>query len=94
MTDQPVGNGAPSDDPRTRVEEVLRAMAPTDPGPLRDNMLLSRDLGFDSLRLVELAVVMEESLGLPRVDLDSSLTLSTVKDVTDLVDELARKMSK
>jgi acyl carrier protein len=70
------------------VDEAIRIMARKDVDRLRDDMDLAADLGFDSLRLIELAVVIEQRCGLPALPLDSSLTVSTVGDVYGMVDRL------
>jgi acyl carrier protein len=74
-----------AEDVRAETEAVVRAMAKVDPGPLHGDMRLVADLGFDSLRLIELAIAVEQRLGLAPVDLESAVSVVTVEDVTRLV---------
>ncbi|WP_242905049.1 acyl carrier protein [Actinomadura terrae] len=70
------------------VAEVIRAMCRDEPGELSPGTALTDDLGLDSLRLIELGVVLEQRFGLPPVDMDRTLTVRTVGDVVELVREL------
>lgn len=72
---------------RDAVHTILRHMTSEDAGPLSDDATIATDLGFDSLRLLELALVVEERFGLSEVDLDQALGVSTVRDLIDLVTE-------
>ena len=49
-----------------RVRRLVLAMAPEPPVELTDDHRLIEDLCYDSLRLMELTVVLERSFGLPR----------------------------
>lgn len=61
MTDTDTG-AATAD--RTRA--LIARMAPTQPESVRDDQRLIEDLGFDSIRLMELTVALERGFGLPR----------------------------
>jgi acyl carrier protein len=77
--------GARGADLRKAVLDAIGAMARYEVSPLAEEADLVADLGFDSLRLIELSVVIQQRTGLPPLPLDSSLTITTVKDVLDLV---------
>ncbi|MEV4125429.1 acyl carrier protein [Nocardia sp. NPDC049707] len=49
-----------------KVRRIVLAMAPQPPAELSDEHRLVEDLGFDSLRLMELTVVLERAFALPR----------------------------
>lgn len=68
-----------------RINTVLADMSITDDA-LREEMLLDEDLGLDSLRLVELMVMLEETFGVEfeESDLDPARLL-TVGDVYALM---------
>lgn len=78
-------------DVRGELERILRAMMPEAPDELQDEMLLGEDLGMDSLRVLELASVIEQRFQLPPLDMDQAITVSTVGDVVALVEELCAK---
>jgi acyl carrier protein len=60
-------------------------------GAVRDDAHLARDLGADSLDLVELSMRLEEALGILIAD-EESEACATVGDAIDLVErKLARK---
>lgn len=68
-----------------RVLEVALTWAP---GPVRRTSLdarLAEDLGYDSMGLVELAVVLEHEFGLKPVTEADVLVARTVADVTVIV---------
>ena len=52
------------DDTWTRIERVLREVAPLPPRPLRPDDRLVEDLGLDSMALVNAVVALEEAFGL------------------------------
>lgn len=72
---------------REAVHSILRHMSYDDLGELSDEARIATDLGFDSLRLLELAIVIEERFELSAVDVDEALNVSTVRDLVDLVAE-------
>lgn len=49
------------------------------------------DLGYDSMTLMELAMTLEQTLGLEPLPLDGSLLVETVGDVVGYVDALTEK---
>ncbi|MEV0358344.1 acyl carrier protein [Nocardia sp. NPDC050697] len=49
----------------TRVRDMVAAMAPRPAAELTAEHRLIEDLGYDSLRLMELTVVLERTFGLP-----------------------------
>lgn len=69
-----------------RVRELIAAMAP-DPGPaVTDDQQLVTDLGFDSLRLMELTLVLEQAFDLPRYRPDQLAGVHRVSDVVALIE--------
>ncbi len=95
MTYEPVeSREAIRQDVRGEIERILHAMMPNAPDQLRDEMLLGEDLGMDSLRLLELASVIEQRFELPPLDMDQAITVSTVKDVVGLVEDLCAKTTR
>lgn len=74
---------------RQDVYAVVRAMAREDPGPIRDDMSLINDLGFDSLRLIELSVVIEQRFHLPTLDAIAGLSVESVGDLLSLLRQLS-----
>jgi acyl carrier protein len=79
-------------DIRGELERILRAMMPDAPEDVNDDMLLGDDLGMDSLRLLELAAVIEQRFGLPPLDMEQAITVSTVGDVVRLVEDLCARV--
>ncbi|MFI9505048.1 acyl carrier protein [Nocardia sp. NPDC052566] len=74
-----------STDTAVRVRELIHAMAPDQRACPADEHRLVQDLGFDSLRLMELTVVLERSFGLPRYRPDELAGVWRVGEVVDLV---------
>jgi acyl carrier protein len=72
---------------REAVHGILRHMSYGDAEELSDEARIATDLGFDSLRLLELAIVIEERFELAAVDVDEALNVSTVRELVDLVTE-------
>jgi acyl carrier protein len=70
---------------RPDVLSVVVAMAPRPAGPVSDDTRLIGDLGYDSLRLIELSIALEQRFGLRSLDDDAVATVSTVGDVVELV---------
>lgn len=70
---------------RATVGQIIEKMGRAGPGSVSDETRLAEDLGFDSLRLIELAIVIEKAFGLPPLGLESACAVRTVRDVTDLV---------
>ncbi|BCK57672.1 acyl carrier protein [Nocardia wallacei] len=68
-----------------RVRQLVAAMAP-EPGETEDDRRLVEDLGFDSLRLMELTVVLERAFGLPRYRPEQVAGVLRVGDVIALIE--------
>jgi acyl carrier protein len=75
-------------DMRAATYALITAMAPSPAPRLTDDMRLAADLGYDSLRMLELTIALEARLGLPPVELERAATASTVGAVVRLVAEL------
>src|SRR5699024_3588004 len=71
---------------REEVLALVRAMAPETDGPLGDADRLVDDLGYQSLRLVELTMALEETCDLPPFDRADLTGVATVGDVLALID--------
>ncbi|WP_024803270.1 acyl carrier protein [Nocardia sp. BMG51109] len=76
---------AVEDEVAHRVRRLIEAMAP-DPRPPADDLRLVEDLGFDSLRLMELTVVLERTFALPRYRPEQVAGVHRVGDVVDLIE--------
>ncbi|TQM25597.1 acyl carrier protein [Nocardia bhagyanarayanae] len=68
-----------------RVRRLVRAMAPEPPAELADEHRLVEDLGFDSLRLMELTVALERAFELPRQRPEDLVGVRRVGEVIALV---------
>jgi acyl carrier protein len=79
---------------RAVILAVVRGMAPSKPGKVHDEHRLADDLGFDSVRLIELAIALEQRLALPKVDLDEAVTVSTVGDVIAMIDRINAEVTR
>lgn len=68
---------------------LVEAMAPTPPvGATVDSALdsaLVDDLGYDSLRLLELSIAAEQAFALPPVSPDKLVGIVTVRDLAEFV---------
>ncbi|MEU7765545.1 phosphopantetheine-binding protein [Nocardia sp. NPDC049190] len=69
-----------------RVRGLVRAMAPDQATPTDDDQRLVEDLGFDSLRLMELTVVLERAFDLPRYRPTDLVGVRRVGEVVALVE--------
>ncbi|MGN2640872.1 acyl carrier protein [Nocardia takedensis] len=77
-----------------RVRGIITKMAPRPPEALADEDRLVEDLGFDSLRLMELTVVLERGFGLPRHRPEELIGVWRVGEVVALVERgLAKRAS-
>lgn len=74
------------------VHEIIAEMAPL-PAPITDDKLLTEDLGYDSLRLLELAIALEDAFDV-RVRLDPDVVVETVRDAVRLVEEVLASMER
>ncbi|MVU80437.1 acyl carrier protein [Nocardia sp. ET3-3] len=68
-----------------RVRRIVGGMAPRPAADLGDDLRLIEDLGFDSLRLMELTVVLERGFDLPRYRPEQLMGVLRVGQVVDLV---------
>ncbi|WP_245746558.1 SDR family oxidoreductase [Nocardia altamirensis] len=68
-----------------RVRSLVHAMAPDPPAEAGNDQRLVEDLGFESLRLTELTVVLERAFGLPRHKPERLIGVRRVGDVIALV---------
>ena len=69
-------------------EEVLAlvaAMAPDTAGAPDLSSALIGDLGFTSLRLLELSIAVEKAFELPQLDQETLVGVATVGDLVNLV---------
>jgi acyl carrier protein len=65
------------------IMRVVAALAPNQvPGVTLDNALVA-DLGFDSLRLVELSFALEELFDMQPISIDDAPPIGTVRDIYD-----------
>lgn len=69
-----------------RVHEIIATMAPGTPESVSDDQDLIADLGFDSLRLMELTVVLERTFGLPPYRPEQLAGVLTVGAVVTLIE--------
>ncbi|AFT99778.1 acyl carrier protein [Nocardia brasiliensis] len=68
-----------------RVRGLIQRMAPDAQATAEDSQRLIEDLGFDSLRLMELTVVLERSFDLPRYRPEQLVGVRRVGEVVTLV---------
>ncbi|MFE3188352.1 acyl carrier protein [Nocardia sp. NPDC059240] len=68
-----------------RIRQLVTAMAPRPAAELGDELRLIEDLGFDSLRLMELTVVLERGFDLPRYRPEQLIGVLRVGQVVELV---------
>lgn len=67
------------------IRRIVAGMAPEPPAELSDTHRLIEDLGYDSLRLMELTVVLEQTFGLPRYRPEDLMGVLRVGEVIALV---------
>lgn len=85
----PISNSAPpapSDEPLARIRRILGEVCNVNAATITPESDLSLDLGLDSLARVELAVVLEEELGIELDDGDLA-ELRTVAHLMELLDQ-------
>ncbi|WP_378738612.1 acyl carrier protein [Nocardia brasiliensis] len=68
-----------------RVRTLVTAMAPNPQAATDDGQRLIEDLGFDSLRLMELTVVLERAFDLPRYKPEQLVGVRRVGEVIGLI---------
>ncbi|WP_227980527.1 acyl carrier protein [Nocardia spumae] len=69
-----------------QVRSLVVAMAPAAPAEPTDEMRLIEDLAFDSLRLMELTLVLERAFELPRYRPEQLAGVRRIADVVALVE--------
>jgi acyl carrier protein len=72
-------------DLREHVRGVVALIAPIKDGPVKPTSRFGNDLGYDSLGLVELVIVLEQELELSDVDERASGVIESVLDLEDLI---------
>jgi acyl carrier protein len=72
-------------DVRTEAYAVIAAMAPGQ-AELTDDTDLRAGLLYDSVRLIELTMALEQHFGMAAMNLDDAMTVTRVGDVVALVD--------
>lgn len=77
---------------REQAVQIVLAMAPLPVDAPTGATRLVDDLGYDSLRLIELSIALQEHFGVT-VKADESARADTVADVEALVVELADQLS-
>jgi acyl carrier protein len=75
-----------------QIVDLVVTLAPHRVDRPVDTLRLVEDLGYDSLGLVELAVAIEEHLGV-EIDSETSFTATTVGDVRELIHRLVQEAS-
>lgn len=73
-----------------RARQLVVAMAPEPPAEPADESRLIEDLSYDSLRLMELTLVLERAFGLPRFRPEQLLDVRRIGDVVALIEETRR----
>lgn len=68
---------------RTKVREVVLAMAPVQPQRIDGATLLAGELGYDSLGLVQVAATLEDEFGLTDAGDEGVIDVETVADVEE-----------
>jgi acyl carrier protein len=73
-------------DIREEVLALVAAMAPDTAGTPDLSSALIGDLGFTSLRLLELSIAVEKAFELPQLDQETLVGVATVGDLVNLVE--------
>lgn len=68
------------------VRSLVASMAPSRPTTVTDDQRLVEDLGYDSLRLMELTVVLERAFSLPPFRPEQLAGVRTAGAVVTLID--------
>jgi acyl carrier protein len=71
------------------VRGIIAEVGELDPSLVTGSARLEDDLGFDSLRLVGLAMALEEEFTIGQVDETAVLDIVTVQDVEGLILQIA-----
>lgn len=72
-------------DIRDEIVALVAAMAPDTAGEPELGSALVGDLGFTSLRLLELSIAVERAFELPQLDQETLAGVATVGDLVNLV---------
>lgn len=72
-------------DVRERVRTLVAEMAPVKQAQVTPDSDLGVDLGYDSLRLMELATLLEDRFGIAEITEDDAAEADTVGDIEDLI---------
>ncbi len=70
---------------RGDVRKLITQLAPVRDAEISSTSELSVDLGYDSLRLMELATTLEDHFGLAEIGEDDAAEADTVGEVEELV---------
>jgi acyl carrier protein len=73
------------DEVAVRVQHMVAALAPLAGAEVRPEARLVEDLGYHSLALLELSVLLEDTFGLPPLDATDAREIAKVGDITRLV---------
>jgi len=84
MNPSPSGK-APAADTGSAILEILRELSPSGATEIGPDTELVAELGFDSLGLVELLVVLEDTLDLPPIDTEAMGKMDCVADLEHIV---------
>jgi acyl carrier protein len=79
-------------DANTLVLEIVREMSPLGVTDVKPDAALVAELGFDSLGLVELLVVLEDALHLKPIDLEALGKIDRVADLQRVIEEARARM--
>jgi acyl carrier protein len=73
----------------TRVCEIIGEMCPTGAREVSLTDRIADDLGYDSVAVVELALVLESEFDLQPISEEDAIDLVTVGDVAELVGKMS-----
>jgi acyl carrier protein len=72
-------------DMRKHIRSVIAATAPIKEGAVSPTSRLTHDLGYDSLGVVELVMMLEHELEVPEIEAPTGVAFDVVADIEDLV---------
>jgi acyl carrier protein len=78
-----------TEDLSARVRALIGTMSPLGERTAESHQDVMNDLGYDSVAIVELALVLESEFGLQPIDDEEAFDVVTVGDVEQLVCRLA-----
>ena len=73
------------DEVAVKVHDMVGELAPTPGADVTPEARLVEDLGYHSLALLELSVLLEDTFGLPPLDAADAREIGQVGDITRLV---------